>query len=263
MRRAERIGIAVAAALTALFLAAAASGQDPCIDCHAAQELDEEARVHLRPFRDSAHAAAGVSCADCHGGNVGTFVELRAHKGVQNSARPDSPTNHWNLPQTCGRCHQAEYRALRQSVHHELFERKVRAAPTCSTCHGSVAAQSLGVEGGLQARCGRCHGPEAGHPEAALTGEDGQMALARGGRNLARLRSLGKQRTAIVRAVLRLRDPAQRHEAANSLYAINGSWSEAIEAGHAFHWADWENALDTMEASITELKAALAAASSN
>jgi len=257
MGRAVRIGVAAAAALAAALLAAAASAQDPCIDCHAAQELDEEARVHLRQFRDSEHAAAGVSCADCHGGNVGTFVELRAHKGVQNSARPASPTNPWNLPQTCGRCHEAEYQALRQSVHHELFERKVRAAPTGSTCHGSVAAQSLGVEGGLQARCGRCHGPEAGHPEAALTGEEGQKAVARGGRNLARQRSLGKQRAAIARAVLRLRDPAERHEAANSLFAINGSWSEAIEAGHAFHWADWENALDTMEASVAELKAAL------
>ena len=237
----------------------AASAQEPCIDCHAAQELDEAAEVHLRQFRDSAHASAGVSCADCHGGNPSTFVELRAHKGVLNSARHDSPTNHWNLPETCGRCHGAEYRALRQSAHHALFERKVHAAPTCRTCHGSLAAQSLGVEGGLQARCSRCHGPGADHEAASPVGEEGRQALARGGSNLARLRSLGRERAEVSRAVLRLRDPAKRHEAADALFAIDGSWDEAIEAGHAFHWEDWESALDAMESAIGELRSALGA----
>jgi len=240
-------------------LAAAASAQDPCIDCHAAQELDGVAEVHLRQFRDSAHGAAGVSCADCHGGNTSTFVELRAHKGVLNSAHRDSPTNHWNLPRTCGRCHDAEFQALRQSPHYTLLERQVRAAPTCRTCHGSVAAQSLGVEGGLRGRCNRCHGPDADHEVVGIPGEAGQEALARGGRNLARLRSLGRERAGVSRAVLRLRDPARRHEAADALFAINDSWDEAIEAGHAFHWSDWESALDAMEKSLAELGSALEA----
>ena len=239
-------------------LTAAASAQDPCIDCHAAQELDEAAQVHLRQFRDSAHASAGVSCADCHGGNPSTFVELRAHKGVLNSAHRDSPTHHWNLPRTCGRCHDAEYAALQQSAHYALLERQVHAAPTCTTCHGSLAAQSLGVEGGLQARCNRCHGPDADHEEVGIPGEAGQEALARGGRNLARLRTLGQQRAEVSRAVLRLRDPSKRHEAADALFAINGSWDEAIEAGHAFHWSDWESALDAMADAISELRSALA-----
>ena len=239
--------------------AAAAAAQDPCIDCHAAQELDEVAEIHLRQFRDSAHASAGISCADCHGGNASTFVELRAHKGVLNSAHHDSPTNHWNLPATCGRCHGAEYQALQQSAHHPLFERQVHAAPTCRTCHGSVAAQSLGVEGGLQARCNRCHGPEADHDEASPVGEEGRQALARGGSNLARLRELGRERAGVSRAVLRLRDPALRHEAADALFAINAHWDEAIEAGHAFHWEDWESALAAMAGAIGELRSELAA----
>ena len=60
------------------------------------------------------------------------------------------------------------------------------------------------------------------------------------------------------RAVLRLRDPSKRHEAADALFAINASWDEAIEAGHAFHWSDWESALDTMAGAIAELRSALA-----
>ena len=262
--RISKWAAAVPAVLTVFAVApftAAARAQDPCIDCHAAQELGEVEETHLRQFRDSAHASAGVSCADCHGGNTSTFVELRAHKGVLHSAHRDSPANHWNLPQTCGRCHGAEYRALQESAHHALFEREIHAAPTCRTCHGSVAAQTLGVEGGLQARCNRCHGPEADHEAASGVSEEGRQALARGGTNLARLRTLGRQRTEITRAVLRLRDPSLRHEAANALYAINGHWGEAIEAGHAFHWEDWERALEAMASELGELRSAIAAGS--
>lgn len=254
----------VRSSLLLLAMAACACGlwaQDPCVECHAAQELEETEEFHQRQWRNSAHAAAGVSCANCHGGNTSTFVKLRAHKGVLNSAHRDSPTNHWNLPQTCGRCHDAEYRALQQSAHFALLERRIHAAPTCRTCHGSVAAQSLGVEGGLQARCNRCHGPDADHEVVGFPGEEGQEALARGGRNLARLRSLGRQRSEVSRAILRLRDPSKRHEAADALYAINAHWDEAIEAGHAFHWGDWESALDAMESAIGELRSAMEAGS--
>ncbi len=230
-------------------------GQDPCADCHAAQELDEAEEVHLRQWRNSAHAAAGVSCADCHGGNSSTFVQLRAHKGVLNSGHPKSPAHRWNLQGTCGRCHETEYLALQESAHFALFESRVGAAPTCRTCHGSVAGQSLG-EGGLEARCNRCHGPEADHPEA---GTSGQEALARGGQLLARMRDLRGARARAVRDILRLRDPSDQHEAADSLFHVNRVREEAIEAGHAFHWDDWEAALGELGELLAELERALAA----
>ena len=234
--------------------AAGAWAQDPCADCHAAQELEETEEFHLRQWRNSAHAVAGVSCADCHGGNNTTFVQLRAHKGVLNSGHPKSPTHQWNLPRTCGRCHDAEYLALQQSTHFALFERRVRAAPTCRTCHGSVAAQSLG-EGGLQARCNRCHGPEADHREA---GTSGQEALAKGGQLLARMRALRGARARVSRDILRVEDPSDRHEAADALFEANRAWEEAIEAGHAFHWSDWDAALGELEGLLGEIEGALA-----
>ena len=233
--------------------AAGAWAQDPCADCHAAQELEETEEFHLRQWRNSAHAVAGVSCADCHGGNGTTFVQLRAHKGVLNSGHPKSPTHQWNLPQTCGRCHEVEYLALQQSPHFALFERKIRAAPTCRTCHGSVAGQSLG-EGGLQARCNRCHGPEADHREA---GTSGREALAKGGQLLARMRALRGDRARVTRGILRLQDPSDHHDAADVLLQANRAWEEAIKAGHAFHWADWEAALGELEGLLGELEGAL------
>ena len=234
-------------------VAAGVHAQDPCADCHAAQELEEMEQLHLHQWRNSAHAAAGISCAACHRGNKSTFVQLRAHQGVLNSGHPKSPTHPWNLPQTCGRCHEAEYQALRQSEHFGLFEQRVHAAPTCRTCHGSVAAQSLG-EGGLQARCTQCHGPEADHPKAGTTGA---AAVARGGELLLRMRTLRDVRARAGRDVLRIRDAADRHEAANALFEANRVWEEAIEAGHAFHWGDWEVALDDLDAILAALGEAL------
>lgn len=234
--------------------ATGAGAQDPCADCHAAQEVEETEEFHLRQWRNSAHATAGVSCADCHGGNSTTFVQLRAHQGVLNSGHPKSPTHQWNLPRTCGGCHDEEYQALRQSAHFALFERKVRAAPICSTCHGSLAAQSLG-EGGLQARCDRCHGPEADHKEAAAAGQE---ALAKGGQLLVRMRTLRGERARVTRDTLRVQDAADRHEAANALFEANRVWEEAIEAGHAFHWDDWDAALGDLEGILRELDEALA-----
>lgn len=235
--------------------AGAAWSQDPCADCHAAQELDEAEEFHLRQWRSSVHAAAGVSCSDCHGGNSSTFVQLRAHKGVLNSGHPKSPTHQWNLPRTCGRCHGTEYQALKESAHFALFERKVHAAPTCRTCHGSVAAQSLG-EGGLQARCNRCHGSEADHRE---TGTAGQETLAKGGQLLMRMRALRGARARVARDILRVQNPSDRHEAADVLFETNRVREEAIEAGHAFHWNDWEAALAELERLLAELERALAA----
>ena len=117
-----------------------------------------------------------------------------------------------------------------------------------------MAGQSLG-EGGLQARCNRCHGPEADHREA---GTSGQEELAKGGQLLARMRALRGVRASVSRDILRVQDPSDRHEAADALFGVNRVWEEAIEAGHAFHWRDWEAALGELEGLLGELEGALA-----
>ena len=234
-------------------LSAGLLAQDPCVDCHSAQDLEQSEKLHLDRWRSSTHAASGVSCSGCHGGNAGTFVELRAHRGVLNSGHPRSPTYAWNLPATCGRCHDLEYRALKQSVHFGLWERRINAAPTCRTCHGDLATQSLG-EGGLEARCSLCHGPDASHQAAASSRQE---ELVRGAQLLARMRRLGDERSRVGRSVLRVRDQADRHEAADALFEANRAWEEAIEAGHAFHWDDWQAALDRLETVLTLLDEAL------
>ena len=107
----------------------------------------------------------------------------------------------------------------------------------------------------MQARCNRCHGPEADHREA---GTSGQEALAKGGQLLARMRALRGARARVSRDILRVRDPSDRHEAADALFEANRAWEEAIEAGHAFDWSDWEVALGELEGLLEELEGALA-----
>ena len=76
--------------------ASAADTDERCIQCHT-----EEAGASVRQWRQSAHAAKGVGCVDCHGGEHDPI-----HRG-------EAPV----LLEACGRCHQAALAQHRRSRH--------------------------------------------------------------------------------------------------------------------------------------------------
>jgi len=109
-----------------------------CESCHA------KASAGLtRQWRDSAHAAAGVNCMDCH----------QADK-----LEPDAIEHEGQLiatvvsPKDCGRCHTAEFEEQQGSVHAEAYSIISDRVPAlahnltgpamqaagCDQCHGSV-----------------------------------------------------------------------------------------------------------------------------
>ncbi len=204
----------------------AASAQNSCYDCHLAQQFEDEDQ-HLRDWRDSVHERAGVSCQACHGGDGTTLVQPQAHRGVLHSRSKKAPTHPRNLPATCGQCHGLMLDALQTSTHWELFEAGKRDAPTCYTCHGALATQSIGG-GGLQAECQSCHGTDAQHPMVER--------LQRGAELTQRLRALTDSRSKAARLVLRVSDLALRHEAGDAYYEADQKRAEALEAGHAFQF---------------------------
>lgn len=221
--------------------------QDSCVDCHSAQ-LREGEITHLEEWRDSPHARAGVGCADCHGGEDGTYVQMRAHRGVHHSASKKASTHRSNLPATCGKCHGDLLTALQQSHHWKMFESGDKTAPTCYTCHEALAVKTLGA-GGLSARCSLCHAPEAAHPRPE--------SLTRGAEVVRRVRALTDQRTKARRLVLRVPDEAVRHDAGDAYFEASQALDDGIEAGHAFDYDSSEPALDLAERLFAELIAGL------
>ncbi len=104
------------------------------------------------------HAVANGSekaavCTDCHG----------AHD-ILDAKDPKSPIFKFNVPLTCGKCHEQISKEFRQSIHGTAVAQGNWQAPVCTDCHGihsikshtdpssPVSAQNL-----AQATCGRCH----------------------------------------------------------------------------------------------------------
>jgi hypothetical protein len=144
-------------ALVALLACAgpAAAQQSLCADCHFANS-GKPNPGHLFEWDMSPHARANVGCDACHGGNPKTVESFLAHQAIVRGHGPDSPVNRNNLPRTCGRCHVGPVSEFQTSKHFALLTSGDPYAPTCSTCHGEVAAHLLSPKS-LESQCNDCH----------------------------------------------------------------------------------------------------------
>ena len=117
-----------------------------------------EASVHGRATKGGIHVAA--TCNDCHstGGS--------AHKILAPSFA-DSSINHFNIPKTCGRCHQAVEQDYWEGIHGQLARDGETDVPVCTDCHGEhgILAPSdprspVSAARIAEATCARCHDSE-------------------------------------------------------------------------------------------------------
>jgi hypothetical protein len=129
----------------------AATSEAACIACH------EKARPELvRAWRESAHAAKGVGCVDCHGRDHSTMFSA---KGAVSEA-------------TCAGCHKEEGAQFARSGHARAWT-TLASSPrfedepaglreaTCAACH------RVGEKDRLDASVGRCDACHAGHAFSA------------------------------------------------------------------------------------------------
>jgi hypothetical protein len=155
---------------------------DSCVDCHGDPGLrvtDPRLFDYFQKWRVSPHAAVGVSCAGCHGGDPTASEKAAAH----GTGDIRSATDFRHVPETCGQCHGDMYEAYVKSHHYELLmaDEKAGAGPNCVTCHGSLDAMALTVTT-VDAVCGHCHTQEPSigrRAEALLRDLDVISAYAR------------------------------------------------------------------------------------
>lgn len=168
---AER-SVALACALAWLLLAGSSSAQDACARCHAGLT---EARLREPAARvaESAHRAADVGCAGCHGGRRGEPTASAHDPAAGFVARP-SPAE---VVERCGTCHadarfirrhgasiQVDQQSLfRQDPHGRAIARGVTGAASCVSCHGAHDVlpghdpRSRVHPSRVAATCGACH----------------------------------------------------------------------------------------------------------
>lgn len=226
-RGARMIGLFAFAVLLDIQTAAAQPGS-ACVTCHIApkavlSEWWEAQAAHVVLWQQSAHGKAQVTCDKCHGGTPNTLDLQAAHAGLLSPRNPASPVHRTNQPATCGQCHAGPSMAFRNSTHARMLARGDRNAPTCSTCHGSMAVRRVPADLVSQT-CASCHRDNGSAPPAPAT-----AYLADIRRLIDELRF---ELDAAERLLTRLDDP--RGEIAAGLQDANEQLKRASEGWHSF-----------------------------
>ena len=131
--------------------------RNTCVSCHNLQSGRTEGGHGFAAWKNSPHAAAGVTCEACHGGNSAATDPAAAHQGVKRSGDQASRVYFTSVPSTCGQCHASEAGYFRSSVHYARLQSDGRG-PNCVTCHGSMATRILTPDSAL-GTCTACHAP--------------------------------------------------------------------------------------------------------
>ena len=82
-----------------------------------------EASIHGRATHEGSFEAA--TCSDCHS------TGATAHK-ILTHTHPDSAINHFNIPETCGKCHGTIEQEYWDGIHGQLVKQGETESPVCT-----------------------------------------------------------------------------------------------------------------------------------
>ena len=101
----------------------------------------------------SAGSEKAAVCTDCHGSH-----EILDAKDAK------APIFKFNVPFTCGKCHDSISKEFQQSIHGQAIAKGNWQAPVCTDCHGIHSIKShldpnspVSAQNVAQATCARCH----------------------------------------------------------------------------------------------------------
>jgi Cytochrome c7 and related cytochrome c/NapC/NirT cytochrome c family, N-terminal region len=168
--------------------------KDNCSTCH--QALASGLSDPVRLLRGSdVHAAAGLGCTSCHGGDPAATNGRIAHAGAEFVARLERGDA---MAAMCGRCHKKPAENYLNGPHHLATAAR---KPDCSTCHGvhGIKPASIALIG--EPLCSSCHTlPQARRIYKALDDAEREVSsldaqLAAGGNNVAERTRLKESRS--------------------------------------------------------------------
>jgi cytochrome b subunit of formate dehydrogenase len=116
-----------------------------CRSCHADVDLVQRHEVlrdlPIELYANSVHGKAArrgiyeaAVCNDCHSA-LDDEGRRTAHR-ILSPADPESPTFHFNIPETCGQCHESIVDEYMEGIHGQFVKRGSFDTPVCTTCHG-------------------------------------------------------------------------------------------------------------------------------
>jgi len=134
-----------------------------CGSCHSQKFVMDGSGLRVQTvasYEQSVHGHAVANgsdkaavCTDCHGTHE--ILDARDSK---------SPIFKFNVPLTCGKCHDQISKEFQQSIHGQAISRANWQAPVCTDCHGihSIKAHTdpnspVSAQNVAQVTCARCH----------------------------------------------------------------------------------------------------------
>lgn len=157
-----------------------------CRSCHTDVDLVKRHEVlreqPIELYQNSVHGKAtrmgiwvSATCNDCHSA-PDKSGKRTAHRILGPEDR-ESPIFHFNIPQTCGQCHEPVVKDYMEGIHGQFLARGSVDAPVCTTCHGEhgiispddprspVSAAKLAEQ-----TCAPCHESAVLNEKYGLTG---------------------------------------------------------------------------------------------
>jgi hypothetical protein len=134
--------------LLILLLPAALLAQETvCIECHGG--LPGQLGEPVELWRQSIHAANGISCHGCHGGDPTDFaMAMSPERGFIGVPQEEE------IPGFCGRCHVGVKEDYLQSAHGQALG---QGGPQCVTCHDNHDVRKATPDLINPQDCSRCH----------------------------------------------------------------------------------------------------------
>jgi hypothetical protein len=131
----------------ATFSRAAGAAENVCVTCHEA--LPGSLSEPVRLWKKSIHAASGIFCNDCHGGDpVDAAAAMTRERGFIGIPTEKA------IPELCGRCHPGVRKDFSASRHGKALG---HGGPTCVTCHGNHDVTPASLDIINKERCSTCH----------------------------------------------------------------------------------------------------------
>jgi predicted CXXCH cytochrome family protein len=161
--------------LAFLAVAGRVAADDSCVDCH--KLLPEPLGTPVEGMANDVHAKAGLSCADCHGGDPKDPEATAMDPAKGYRGKPVAS----DVPAFCARCHADEnlmrrynprvptdqLAQYRTSVHGRRLAEGDTKVATCVSCHGvhgivpAGDARSPVYKMNVATTCARCHADAA------------------------------------------------------------------------------------------------------
>jgi cytochrome b subunit of formate dehydrogenase len=134
-----------------------------CGACHSQKFVMEKSGLSVQPvasYQQSVHGHAVANgsekaavCTDCHG----------THE-ILDAKEAKSSIFKFNVPLTCGKCHDQISKEFQQSIHGQAIAKANWQAPVCTDCHGIHSIKAHGdptspvsAQNVAQLTCARCH----------------------------------------------------------------------------------------------------------